>query len=84
MKLESNHGSYAFLSKILLFILLCRKNDPERMCGSILTYMYLFNQAIILIRVLWLPGVSKICVSFADKYSCTFVYSLRLLHQLFS
>ena len=26
-------------------------------------------QTIILIRLLWLPGISKICVSFADKYT---------------
>ena len=25
-------------------------------------------QAILLIRLLWLSGVSKLCVSFADKY----------------
>ena len=27
-------------------------------------------QTIILIYVLWLPGISKICFSFADKYTC--------------
>ena len=26
-------------------------------------------QTIILIRLLWLSGISKICVSFADKYT---------------
>ena len=45
---------------------LCKKmvrND----CLGLVKHIYLI-QTIILIRLLWLSGISKICVSFADKY----------------
>ena len=37
-------------------------------CLGLVKHIYLV-QSIILIRLLWLSGISKICVSFADKYS---------------
>ena len=36
-------------------------------CMGLVKHIYLI-QTIILIRLLWLPGILKICVSFADKY----------------
>ena len=36
-------------------------------CLGLVKHIYLI-QTIILIRLLWLSGNSKICVSFADKY----------------
>ena len=36
-------------------------------CLGLVKHIYLI-QTIILIRLLWLPGISKICVSLADKY----------------
>ena len=43
---------------------------------DLIKQMYL-NQAIILIRLLWLPGISKllVCVSFADKYIYIYIVS---------
>ena len=35
----------------------------KKKCNS-----FLYFEAIILIRLLWLPDISKICVSSADKY----------------
>ena len=37
-------------------------------CLGLVKHIY-FIQTIILTRLLWLSGNSKICVSFADKYS---------------
>ena len=36
-------------------------------CLGLVKHIYLI-QTIILIRLLWLPAISKICVSIADKY----------------
>ena len=36
-------------------------------CLGLVKHIYLI-EAIILIRLLWLSGISKICVSFAHKY----------------
>ena len=36
-------------------------------CLGLVKHIFLI-QAMILIRLLWLPGISKMCVSFADKY----------------
>ena len=78
MKLESNHGSsngrHCFgVVRILvkncnLFCYVVKMIRSE--CLGLVKHIYLI-QAIILIRFLWLPGISKICVSFADKYICT-------------
>ena len=35
-------------------------------CLSLVKHIYLI-QTIILIRLLWVPAISKICISFADK-----------------
>ena len=37
-------------------------------CLGIVKHIYLI-QTIRLIRLLWLSGISKMCVSFADKYT---------------
>ena len=56
-----------FLSKKLLFIFSCQKMVRSE-CLGLVKHIYLI-QTIILIRLLWLSGISKICVSFADKYT---------------
>ena len=55
-----------FLSKKLEIIFLCQKMVRSE-CLDLVKHIYLI-QSIILIRLLWLSGISKICVSFADKY----------------
>ena len=80
MKLESNHGSsvgrccfWCFSHFFFFFFFKCNSFCyVEEMVGSeclgLVKHIYL-NQTIILICLLWLSGISKICVSFADKYT---------------
>ena len=75
MKLESNHGSSdgrycffcvfrIFVKKIVIYFFKFEKMTRSERLGLI-KHIYSI-QAIILIRLLWLSGVSKLCVSFAD------------------
>ena len=82
VKSESIHGSSNgrccfccfshFLSNILEIIFYV-ENMVRSECLDLVKHIYLI-QSIILIRLRWLSGISKICVSFADKYSKTGVY----------
>ena len=55
-----------FFSKKLKFIFLCKKG-VESECRGPVKHIYSI-QTMILTRLLWLSGISKICVSFADKH----------------
>ena len=86
MKLESNHGSsngrccfwcFSHFAKILQFIFYVEKKVWSE-CLGLVKHIYLI-QTIILTRLLWLSGNSKICVSFADKY-ITFIYFTTIIH----
>ena len=85
MKLDSNHGfsngrhcSWCFsqFCQKMQFTLLHvgRKNDPERIVGSIKTY--LFNSSYHIEPTTKVTRHLKICVSFADKY-ITFLKTIK-------
>ena len=92
MKLESNHGSSngrccfdvfrIFVKKFVIHFVIS-KTMIRGECLGLVKHIYLI-QIIILIRLLWLSGISKICVSFADKYSCKSAITLGLSKAIHS